>query len=75
MIVTGRDFDLLRLRARVIYGAKDLDYSDRKNKKNVVTLKNGNRIHFGDKTYDDFFNTSRLEKTYTIPKKSVQDKR
>ena len=54
MIVTGKDFDLLRQRARVIYGVKDLKYSDRKNKKYVVTLENGEKTHLGDKRYDDF---------------------
>ena len=54
MIVTGKDFDLLRQRARVIYGAKDLEYSNNKNKKYMVTLKNGNKIHFGDSRYEDF---------------------
>ena len=54
MILTGKDFDLLRQRARVVYGAKNLDYSNRKNKKYVVTLKNGKMIHFGDSRYEDF---------------------
>ena len=54
MIVTGEDFNLLKQRARVLYNAKDLDYSDCKNKKYMVTLKNGNKIHFGDKRYEDF---------------------
>ena len=44
----------LRHKAKVIYGAKDLDYSNRKNNKYVVTLKNGNKIHFGDNRYEDF---------------------
>ena len=46
--------DSLRNRAKTMYGAKDLDYSDRKNKKYVVTLKNGKKIHFGDDRYEDF---------------------
>ena len=54
MILTGKDFDLLRQRARVVYGAKDLDYSNRENKKYVVTLKNRDKIHFGDAHYQDY---------------------
>lgn len=52
--VTGKDFDLLRQRSRDIYGAKDLSYSNRNDKKYMVTLKNGNKIHFGDNRYEDF---------------------
>ena len=54
MILTGKDFDLLRHRARAVYGAKNFDYSDRENKKYVVTLKNGKKVHFGDSRYEDF---------------------
>ena len=54
MIVTGKDFNLLKHRAKNLYGAKDLEYSNIKNKKYVVTLKNGKRIHFGDSRYKDF---------------------
>jgi len=46
--VTGNKFDLLKYRAINLYDAKDLDYSNRKNKKYMVTLKNGEKIHFGD---------------------------
>ena len=53
-IVTGKDFNLLRHRAINIYGTKDLDYSNRKNKKYMVTLKNGNGLHFSDTRYEDF---------------------
>lgn len=54
MIVTGKDFDLLKQRAKLVYGAKSLDYSDCKNKKYMVTLKNRKEIHFGDSRYEDF---------------------
>ena len=76
MIVTGKDFDLLRLRARVIYGAKDLDYSDRKNKKYMVTLKNGNKIHFGDNRYDDFLTHRDLKRLIRYRKRAskIKDK-
>ena len=50
----GEDFELLRLRAINLYGAKGLQYSQRSNKKYVVTLKNGDQIHFGHPDYEDF---------------------
>jgi len=34
-LVNGEDFDLLRYRAINLYGARDLSYSNRKNKKNI----------------------------------------
>ena len=52
--VTGNDFDLLKHRAINVYGAKNLEYSNRMNKKYMVTLKNGNNIHFGDPRYKDY---------------------
>ena len=53
-LVTGKDFDLLKHRAVNVYGARDLSYSNRKNKKYMVTLKNGNKIHLGDRRYQDY---------------------
>ena len=52
--VTGNKFDLLKYRAINLYGAKDLEYSNRMNKKYMVTLKNGKKIHFGDDRYEDY---------------------
>jgi len=52
--VTGNDFYLLKHRAINVYGAKNLEYSNRLNKKYMVTLKNGNNIHFGDPRYKDY---------------------
>ena len=52
--VTGKDFDILKHRAINVYGAKNLEYSNRMNKKYMVTLKNGNNIHFGDPRYKDY---------------------
>ena len=37
--VTGKKFNLLKHRAVNIYGAKNLEYSNRLNKKYMVTLK------------------------------------
>ena len=53
-IVTGKDFNLLRHRAINVYGAKNLEYSHKTNKKYVVTLKNNNKIHFGDTRFEDY---------------------
>ena len=50
----GDEFDSLKFRAKNVYGAKDLNYSNRADKKYVVTLKNGDKIHFGDRRYEDF---------------------
>ena len=52
--INGKDFDLLKYRAINLYGAKDLEYSNRMNKKYMVTLKNGEKIHFGDDRYEDY---------------------
>ena len=52
--VTGNDFYLLKHRAINVYGAKNLEYSNRLNKKYMVTLKNGNNIHFRDPRYKDY---------------------
>jgi len=45
--VTGNKFDLLKYRAINLYGAKDLEYSNRINKKYMVTLKNGKKFTLG----------------------------
>ena len=50
----GDEFNSLKFRAKNVYGARDLQYSNRGDKKYVVTLKNGNKIHFGDRRYEDF---------------------
>ena len=76
MIVTGKDFELLRRRAKFIYGAKDLNYSDRKNKKYMVTLKNNVKIHFGDSWYDDFLSHQDWERRVRYRKRAskIKDK-
>jgi len=53
-LLNGRDFVLLRHRAKNLYDAKDLSYSNRKNKKYVVTTKDNKQIHFGDSRYEDY---------------------
>ena len=53
-VLHGDDLNLLRRKAKNMYGAKDLQISTRRNKKNVVTLKNGDQIHFGHPDYEDF---------------------
>ena len=54
MIAAGKDFNLLKHRAKVTYDARDLSYSDRKNEKYMVTTKDNKKIHFGDSRYEDF---------------------
>ena len=49
-----QELNLLRRKAKNMYGAKDLQISTRRNKKYVVTLKNGDQIHFGHPHYEDF---------------------
>ena len=75
-IVTGKDFNLLRLRAINVYGAKDLDYSNHKNKKYMVTLKNGDKIHFGDNRYEDFLfhNNWKRRVNYRKRASKIKDK-
>ena len=58
-LVTGKDFDLLKHRAVNVYGARDLSYSNRKNKKYMVTLKNGNKIIYRIKIGKDAYNTEK----------------
>ena len=53
-ILHGDDFKLLRRRAINLCKAKDLQYSQRSNKKYVVMLPNGEQIHFGNPDYEDF---------------------
>ena len=53
-VLHGEDLNLLRRKAKNMYGAKDLQISTRRNKKYVVTLKNGDQIHFGHPDYEDF---------------------
>ena len=53
-ILHGEDFDSLRPRAINMFGAKDLQISTKRNKKYVVTLKNGDQVHFGHPDYEDF---------------------
>ena len=53
-VVTGKDFAKLTKKALKL-GAESLDYSNRKNNKYFVTLKDGKKIHFGNSKYEDYF--------------------
>ena len=53
-ILQGEDLIALRCKAINMFGAKDLQISTKRNKKYVVTLKNGDRVHFGHPDYEDF---------------------
>ena len=48
------NFDELLHNAINKYGARNLEPSKRKNKKYVVTLQDGQKIHFGDRRYSDY---------------------
>lgn len=52
-VVSGKDFVKLTKKA-LKFGATALDYSKRKNSKYVVTLKDGEKITFGNPKYEDF---------------------
>lgn len=58
------------------YGAKDLEVSTRKNKKYVVTLKDGKKINFGDSRYEDFtmHKDPIRRKSYRTRAASIRDK-
>ena len=56
------NFNTLIFRAKNVYDAKDLRFSNRRNKKYVVTLKNGKNIHFGDSRYEDFLLCTKIQK-------------
>ena len=75
-IVTGKDFDSLKHRAKVIYDARDLSYSDRKNKKYVVTTKDNKQIHFGDSRYKDFLSHQDWKRRVRYRKRAskIEDK-
>ena len=76
-LVCDLEFFMLKDRAINNFEAEDLDYSDRKNKKYVVTLKNGNKVHFGDPRYEDFINDKDLNKRYSCRKRAskIRDKK
>ena len=52
-VVKGKDFKKLTKKAKKL-GAESLNYSTRKNKKYVVTLPSGKKIHFGSSQYPDY---------------------
>ena len=52
-LLIGDKFDKLKMRA-LNFVAKDLKYSPKMNKKYLVTLPNGDKVHFGDARYEDF---------------------
>ena len=53
-IFHGNDFNSLRRKAINMFGADDLQISTKRNKKYVVTLKNGDQTHFGHPDYENF---------------------
>ena len=53
-ILQGADLVALRKKAINIFGAKDLQISNKRNIKYVVTLRNNDQVHFGSPNYEDF---------------------
>jgi len=70
----GDEFDSLKFRAKTVYGAKDLNYSNRADKKYIVTLKNGDKIHFGDRKYEDYLIHKNLERRIQYRKRASKIK-
>ena len=52
-LLFGEDFNTLKFRAKHLYNAKDLRYSNRRNKKICCDSQNGKNIHFGDRMHED----------------------
>lgn len=52
-VVTGKDFVKLTKKALKL-GATALDYSNRKNRKYFVTLKDGKKVRFGNSKCEDY---------------------
>ena len=52
-VVKGKDFQKLIKKAKKL-GAESLDYSKRKNNKDVVKSPSGKNLHFGSSQYPDF---------------------
>ena len=52
-VLTGPEFNELIQKAKDL-GAISLDYSTRKNNKYMVTLQDGNKVHFGSPKYEDY---------------------
>ena len=75
-VLEGEDFDLLRRKAKNMYRAKDLQISARRNKKYVVTLKNGDQIHFGHPDYEYFMIHQDQDRRFRSRKKAskIRDK-
>ena len=70
-VVKGKDFKKLTKKAKKL-GAESLNYSTRKNKKYVVTLPGGKKIHFGSSQYPDYLihkDEERKDKYLTRAKK------
>ena len=52
-ILTGEEFKKLTKSVKKL-GAESLDYSSRKNKKYMVKLPGGKKVHFGSPKYEDY---------------------
>lgn len=65
---TGNDFAKLTKKA-ITLGATALNYSNRKNTKDFVTLEDGKRVHFGSVKKEDYHDKERRKKYLARAKK------
>ena len=74
-LLIGDKFQKLKLKALSL-GAKDLKYFPKMNKKYLVTLPNGNKVHFGDSRYEDFLTHKDDERRMNYRKRAsrIKDK-
>ena len=75
-VLSGYELNKLRRRAIVEFGAKDLELSERANKKYVVTLPNDKKVHFGHRGYEDFTIHKNLNRRRNYRKRAskIRDK-
>lgn len=71
-VVTGKDLAKLTKKALKL-GATSLDFSNRKNSKQFVTLKDGKKVHFGNTKYDDYHD-EYCRKKYLARGKKIKNK-
>ena len=69
-ILQGENLNSLKRKAINMFGAKDLQISTKRNKKYVVTLNNGDQIHFGHPAYEDFMTDQDQDRRFRYRKRA-----
>ena len=74
-LVYGREFKKMIKKAKKL-GAISLDYSKHKGKKYVVTLLNGEKVHFGSSKYPDYLThrDKKRRERYLLRSKKIKNK-